>query len=93
MQPAVRITKQGERNFNACVGVGDGTWRYECEGMPSIADCLHDAAEALGSEFPYATVIYDRTTIGSYPIAVMGHRAIEVADELLMRHSNRRTDA
>ena len=93
MQPAVEITKRGERNFNAYVGIGDGTRRYEREGLPSIADCLQDAAAALGSEFSYATVIYDSTTIGNYPVAVMGYRAIELADELMVRHFNQRTYA
>lgn len=90
MQPAVEITKRGERNFNSYVGIGDGTRRYEREGLPSIAECLQDAAAALGREFCYATIIYESMTIGSYPVAVMEHRALEVADELMVRCSNRR---
>lgn len=93
MQPAVEITKRGERNFNSYVGIGDGTRCYEREGLPSIAECLQDAAAALGSEFCYATITYDSMMIGSYPVAVMGHRAIEVADELMLRRSNRRAYA
>jgi len=89
MQPAVEITKRGERNFNSYVGIGDGTRRYEREGLPSVAECLQDAAAALGAEFSYATVTYDNVVIGSYPVAVMGHRAVEVADELLLKRSNR----
>jgi hypothetical protein len=90
MQPAIEITKRGERNFNSYVGIGDGTRRYEREGLPSVAECLQDAAAALGAEFSYATISFDNVVIGSYPVAVMGHRAVEVADELLVKRSNRR---
>ena len=90
MQPAVEITKRGERNFNSHVGIGDGSWRYAREGLASVAQCLQDAAAALGREFSYATISIDRIVIGSYPVAVMEHRAVEVADELLVKLSNRR---
>lgn len=90
MQPEVEITTRKDGNFNAYVGIGDGTRRYTREGLPSVAECLQDAAAALGAEFSYATVIYDRLRLGSYPVAVMEHRAFEVADELLTKLSNRR---
>ena len=90
MQPEVEITKREDGNFNAYVGIGDGTRRYAREGLPSVAECLQDAAAALGPEFSFATVIYDRLRLGSYPVAVMEHRAFEVADELLTKLSNRR---
>ena len=90
MQPEVEITKREDGNFNAYVGIGDGTRRYAREGLPSVAECLQDAAAALGREFRFATVIYDRLRLGSYPVAVMEHRAFEVADELLTKLSNRR---
>ena len=84
MEPAVEITKSGDGRFNSYVGFGDGTRRYAREGLHSVAECLQDVAAALGHEFRYATVIYDRMVIGSYPVAVMEHRAVEVADELLI---------
>ena len=90
MQPEVEITKREDGNFNAYVGIGDGTHHYAREGLFSVAECLQDAASVLGPEFSYATVIYDRMRIGSYPVAVMEHRAFELADELLMKLSNRR---
>jgi hypothetical protein len=90
MQPAVEITKRGDRNFNSYIGIGDGTRRYAREGLPTVARCLQDAATALGREFSYATVSFDNIVIGSYPVAVMEHRAVEVADELLVKLSNRR---
>lgn len=90
MQPAVEITKRGDRHFNSYVGIGDGTRRYAREGLRSVAECLQDAAAALGREFSYATITFDNVVIGSYPVAVMAHRAIEVADELLVKLSNGR---
>ncbi|MBO9514145.1 MAG: hypothetical protein J7549_08515 [Variovorax sp.] len=90
MQPEVEITKHGEKNFIAYVGIGDGTRRYAREGLQSIAHCLHDAAAALGNEFRFATITYERTRLGSYPVAVMAHRAHEVAEELLLKLSNLR---
>ncbi|MDM0075624.1 hypothetical protein QTH90_14570 [Variovorax sp. J2P1-59] len=93
MQPEVEITKRGEKHFNAYVGIGDGSRRYAREGLASVAECLQDAAAVLGSEFNYATVIYDRMRIGSYPVAVMAHRAFDVADELMTKLSNRRVPA
>lgn len=93
MQPEVEITKRGEKNFAAQVGIGDGSPHYVREGLASIAQCLHDAASVLGSEFHFATVIYERKRIGSYPVAVMAHRAADVAEELLLKLSNRRVAA
>lgn len=85
MQPAIEITQRGEHDFISCVGVGDGSRRYEREGLGSIAECLEDAAAVLGGEFSFATVIFERMTVGSYPVAAIGHRAVEVADELLTK--------
>jgi len=90
MQPAIEITQRGENHFISCVGVGDGSRCYESEGLGSIAECLQDAAAALGSEFRFATLIFDRMTVGSYPVATIEHRAIEVADELLTKTFGRR---
>ncbi|MBB3180289.1 hypothetical protein [Variovorax sp. Sphag1AA] len=88
MQPEVEISKRGEKNFIAYVGIGDGTQRYVREGLQSIAHCLSDAAAALGTEFRFATVSYERTRLGSYPVAVMAHRAHDVAEELLLKLAN-----
>ncbi len=88
MQPEVEITKCGEKNFTAHVGIGDGTQRYARDGLQSIAHCLRDVAAALGSEFRFATVSYERTRLGSYPVAVMAHRAHDVAEELLLKLAN-----
>lgn len=93
MQPEIEITKREDGNFNASVDIGDGTPRYAREGLSSVAGCLQDAAAVLGTEFDYATVIFDRMRIGSYPVAVMEHRAPEVADEVLTKLSNRRLPA
>jgi len=90
MQPEVEITKRGDGNFKATVGIGDGTHHYAREGLVSVAECLQDAASVLGNEFSYATVIYDRLRIGSYPVAVMAHQAIALSDELFTKLSNRR---
>lgn len=90
MQPEVEITQREDGNFNAYVGIGDGTRHYTREGLASVADCLQDAAAALGTEFSFATLIYDRMRIGSYPVAVMEHRAFELADELLTKLLHRR---
>ncbi|MDM0021695.1 hypothetical protein [Variovorax saccharolyticus] len=93
MQPEVEIIQREDGQFDAYVGIGNGTRRYAREGLASVADCLQDAAAALGAEFRFATVIVDRMRIGSYPVAVMEHRALEVADELLTKLSNRRQPA
>ena len=90
MQAAVEITRRGDRHFNAYVGIGNGTRHHAHEGLPSVARCLQDAAAALGREFSYATVSFDNVLIGNYPVAVMAHSAAEVADELMVKLSNRR---
>ena len=89
MQPAVEITKRGERSFDAQVGIGRGAPHYEREGLPSLAECLRDAGAALGDEFPFVTLIYQRIQIGSFPVAAISHRACEVAEELLIRAASR----
>jgi hypothetical protein len=94
MQAAVEITRRGDRRFDAFVGSGDGTRRQGQQGLhglPSVARCLQDAAVALGHEFSYATVSFDNVMIGNYPVAVMQHRAVEVADELMMKLSKHGT--
>lgn len=93
MQPELEISKRGEKNFIAYVGIGDGTQHYAREGLQSIAHCLSDAAAALGTEFRFATVSYERTRLGSYPVAVMAHRAHDVAEELLLKLANLRVPA
>lgn len=93
MQPEVEITTRGDGNSNATVGIGDGTHHYAREGLFSVAECLQDVASVLSPRFSYATVIYDRMRIGSYPVAVMEHRAFELAAELLTKLSNRRDPA
>ena len=89
MQAAVEITRRGDKRFDAYVGIGDGTRRPAREGLASVAQCLHDAAAALGGRFSYATVSVDNVMIGNYPVAVMEHRAVEVADELMMKLAHR----
>jgi hypothetical protein len=93
MQPEVEISKRGEKNFVAYVGIGDGTQRYAREGLQSIAHCLRDAAAALGTEFRFATVSYERTRLGSYPVAVMAHRAHDVEEELVLKLAKLRVPA
>lgn len=92
MQPTVEINMAQNGRFTCAVGIGNGMHCYIRDGLGSIAACVKDAASALGHEFKFATIAYNRTPVGSFSVATMAHRSVLVADELAVKASQA-TDA
>jgi hypothetical protein len=79
MQPSIHIKKVKERYFDYSVTGPHGDSSYTREGLHSIAECLHDAATALGMNFKRASVFYGGVELGSWLVAKMEHETLAVA--------------
>ena len=75
MRPKVEIEKIRERYFNYSVSTESGSAIYACEGLYSIAECIHDAATALGHNFPITTLGYEGFVLGEFSVATMERSA------------------
>lgn len=82
MYPQVDIKKIRERYFNYGVSIGNADECYAREGLRSIAECLHDAATALGNHFPIAAISYESRVLGCYYVADMEHKTLDLAHTL-----------
>jgi hypothetical protein len=82
MKPKVQIRKIAECYFNYAVSNGDGDDLYSRDGLASIAECLHDAATALGIEFKTITISYDGVVLGDYSVPAMEHDTLLLANKL-----------
>lgn len=82
MQPKIEIRKIGERYFNYGVSFGDGAELYARQGLRSLAECLHDAATALGRSFPMTTISYEGKVLGEYSVPTMEHDTMLLANRL-----------
>jgi hypothetical protein len=85
MYPQVDIQKIRDRYFNYSVSIGKSDKRYARQGLRSIAECLHDAATALGHHFPIAALSYEGRALGCYHVANMEHKTVALADTLLAK--------
>lgn len=85
MQPKVEIRKIGERYFNYSVSFGDGAELYARQGLRSLAECLHDAATALGHSFLMTTLSYEGIALGEYSVPTMEHDTMLLANRLQMQ--------
>jgi len=83
MHPRIDIKKIRERYFNYGVSIGDADERYTRQGLRSIAECLHDAATALGLHFKVAAISYEGRLLGHYYVANMEHQTLALAETLL----------
>jgi len=85
MYPQVDIKKIAERYFNYGVSIGNARECYTRQGLRSIAECLHDAATALGHHFPIAAISYEGCALGCYPVASMEHKTVAVAEVVIAK--------
>ncbi|KWT64487.1 MULTISPECIES: hypothetical protein [unclassified Variovorax] len=85
MHPHVDIKKIRDRYFNYSVSTGHADERYVRQGLRSIAECLHDAATALGHHFPVAAISYEGRALGCYHVASMEHKTVALAHTLLAK--------
>ncbi len=83
MYPQVDIQKIRDRYFNYCVSMGDADECYARQGLRSIAECVHDAATALGQHFPVAVLSYEGRPLGRHQVADMEHRTVALVQTLL----------
>ena len=82
MQPRVDIQKVRERYYNYSVSTRTGVESYARQGLRSVAECLHDAATALGMNFSHASISFDGVLVGSWPVAAMEHKTASVVADI-----------
>jgi hypothetical protein len=82
MRPKIEIEKIRECYFNYSVSSGYGNAIYARHGLYSIEECLHDAATALGQNFPTTTIGYHGQELGEYSVPMMEHAANLVSRRL-----------
>jgi hypothetical protein len=85
MRPKVEIEKIRERYFNYSVSTGSGKAIYARQGLYSIAECIHDAATALGHNFATTTIGYEGLELGEYSVPMMEHAANTVSRQVQLR--------
>ncbi len=93
MQPSIHIKKIKDRCFDYSVSIPAGAASYTREGLQSIAECLHDAASALGINFKHASVVYGGAMLGIWLVAAMEHETQAVATALQALLSEQRQSA
>lgn len=79
MQPSIHISKVREDYFDYSVSTPASASSYTREGLHSIAECLHDAASALGVNFKRASVVYGGAMLGSWLVAAMEYDTLAIA--------------
>jgi hypothetical protein len=88
MQPILEIRKLGERCYTYTVGAARMSGEplpeacYADLELPSIADCLRDAADAL-TYFPRVYLLYEGVCIGEQTVSRLESEPDGVACELL----------
>lgn len=80
MQPTIEIIRTQNGRFSFAVEIGDGGEWYVRDGLVSIAACVKNAAAALGREFKFATIAYNRMPVASEPMARVLPRSLLAAD-------------
>ncbi|MBS0427228.1 MAG: hypothetical protein JSR41_08060 [Proteobacteria bacterium] len=70
------------RHFDYSVRMGEGDVRYERHGLRSMAECLHDAATALGQAFRDVEVSYEGVALGCYSQPTLEHDPLLLARKL-----------
>lgn len=83
MYPQVDIRKIRERYFNYGVSIGNGNECYVRRELRSVAECLHDAATALGHHFSIALISYEGLALGCYLVSSMEHQPVALAHTLM----------
>ena len=82
MKPHVAIRKVRLRHYDYSVRMGTGKVRYERHGLRSIAECLHDAATALGPAFHHIEVSCEGMVLGCYSQPTLEHDPVLLARRL-----------
>lgn len=85
MIPQVDIKKVRDLYFNYSVSTGSADDRHARQGLLSIAECIHDAASALGHHFPMAAISYEGRALGCFRVAHMEHRTAALTEALLAK--------
>ena len=83
MQPTIEIIRTQNGRFSFAVELGDGGDWYVRDGLLSIASCVKNAAAALGREFKFATIAYNRMPVENEPLARVAHRSLLAAQQEL----------
>lgn len=85
MKPHISIRKVCEHYYDYGVRLGHGEERYVGRGLCSLAECLHDAATALGSAFLWVDLSYGDVALGTYSVPTLEHDTVLLSRRLLNR--------
>ncbi|MBU1361476.1 MAG: hypothetical protein KJ860_00050 [Gammaproteobacteria bacterium] len=89
MIPQVDIKKIRDQYFNYSVSIGNvDDERHGGHGLCSIAECVYDAATALGQHFATAAISYEGQALGRFPVAHMEHKTAALATMLQAKLSD-----
>lgn len=81
MQPTIEIIRTQNGRFSFAVELGEGGDWYIRDGLVSIAACVKNAAAALGREFKFATIAYNRMPVEKDPVVSVPPRFLLAADQ------------
>lgn len=87
MKPHICIRKISDQNYDYGVKLGHGEERFVGRGLNSMAECLHDAATALGQDFLWVDVSYGDKALGTYSVPALEHDALLLQSHLRHTHN------
>lgn len=73
MRPHVAIRRVRDRHYDYSVRLGEGDALYQRHGLRSMAECLHDAATALGLAFREVDLSYEGVALGCHSQPTLEH--------------------
>ena len=85
MQPHLDIRRIAPDFFTYSVHAGSAPSLFTEDTTDSLAGCLNDAGDSLGSYFPEVCVTIDGLTLGSYAVARLMNNPAGLAIELLKK--------
>lgn len=86
MKPHISIRRISDQNYDYGVRLGQGEERFVGRGLNSMAECLHDAATALGQDFLWVDVSFGGRELGTYSIPALEHDAMLLQSHLRNVH-------
>jgi len=87
MEPSLDIRKLRPGLYTYRLTVGGEPLAEPTEAHSAISECLQDAAQEIGGDFPSVRVSYGATGLGSFPVGRLAVDSEGLADELMERVS------
>ena len=81
MQPTIEIVRTEHGRFSCAVDIGGEDYCYVRDGLSSIAACVKNAAAALGDQFKFATIAYNRMPAEPAPVVQVPPRFLRATND------------